>query len=95
MLLEKRSALPIEESTDEEEGQEGEEKEKKEKEKKTEEKRKDEISSKDEGKMRDRTETAETESSHPPASNIETTDENASVKEVKEKKGNVDKDKWG
>lgn len=97
MLLEKRSALPIEESTDEEEGQEGEEKEKKEKEKKSEEKKKiEETSAKDEGKTKDRTET-ETESSRPSNSGHSeesTSLKNTSVKEVKEKKGTVDKDKW-
>ncbi|KAJ9589623.1 hypothetical protein L9F63_017208, partial [Diploptera punctata] len=95
MLLEKRSALPIEESTDEEEGQEGEEKEKKEKEKKSEEKKKvEESTTKDEGKSKDKTETIQTISSHLPNSNSGNNEDNSNVKDSREKRGSVDKDKW-
>ncbi|PSN33758.1 hypothetical protein C0J52_21672 [Blattella germanica] len=99
MLLEKRSALPIEESTDEEEGQEGEEKKEKEKDKKTEDKRRVEDSiSKEvrEARVENVAENAE-HVSHSTSNTSAAADENAPAKEkeVKEKKGTVDKDKWG
>ncbi|KAJ4445452.1 hypothetical protein ANN_07258 [Periplaneta americana] len=84
LLLEKRSALPVEESSDEEEGQEGAEKDKT----KAEEKKKTEESvSKEEKESKEEAETIDLTVEGTSAS----AEENATPKE---KKGAVDKAKW-
>jgi hypothetical protein len=91
LLLEKRSALPVEESSDEEEGHE------KEKDKgKVEEKKVEENSVKEEKEVKDETEvidlTESTPAAQPAPANIATVDENSGSKE---RKGTADKAKWG
>jgi hypothetical protein len=92
LLLEKRSALPVEESSDEEEGQERD----KDKVKVEEKKRVEENSVKEEKEMKDEIETIDLTESTPAAQpatiNIATVDESSSSKE---KKGSADKAKWG
>jgi hypothetical protein len=90
--LEKRNALPVEESSDEEEGQERD----KDKVKVEEKKKVEENSFKEEKDVKDEIETVDlTESApsaQPVAVNTTTVDENGSGKE---KKGTADKAKWG
>jgi hypothetical protein len=92
LLLEKRSALPVEESSDEEEGQERD----KDKVKVEEKKKVEENSVKEEKEVKDEIETIDLTESMPPAqpatANSGTVDENSSSKE---KKGTTDKAKWG
>lgn len=91
LLLEKRSALPVEESSDEEEGQEGDKDKAKVEEKKPEENVvKEEKDQKNEPEIIDLTESAATVQ-QPVATNTTTVDENGSGKE---KKGTADKAKW-
>jgi hypothetical protein len=90
LLLEKRSALPVEESSDEE----GHEKEKDKG--KVEEKKVEENSVKEEKEVKDETEvidlTESTPAAQPAPANIATVDENSGSKE---RKGTADKAKWG
>lgn len=92
LLLEKRSALPVEESSDEEEGQEKDKDKAKVEEKKAEENVvKEEKDQKNEPEIIDLTESA-APVQQPVVTNTITADENGSGKE---KKGTADKAKWG
>lgn len=92
LLLEKRSALPVEESSDEEEGQERDKDKAKVEEKKSEENVvKEEKDQKNEPEIIDLTESA-APLQQPVVTNTTTGDENGSGKE---KKGTADKAKWG
>jgi hypothetical protein len=93
LLLEKRSALPVEESSDEEEGQERDKDKAKVEEKKPEENVvKEEKDQKNEPEIIDLTESSAATVQQPVATNTTTVDENGSGKE---KKGTADKAKWG
>lgn len=92
LLLEKRSALPVEESSDEEEGQERD----KDKVKVEEKKKVEENSVKEEKEIKNEIETIDltesTPAAQPSSGSIVTVDENSSSRE---KRGSTDKAKWG
>jgi hypothetical protein len=93
LLLEKRSALPVEESSDEE----GDQEKDKDKVKVEEKKKVEENTIKEEKEIKDETEiidlTESTATAQPVTANTTTVEENGSSS--KEKKGPTDKAKWG